>query len=85
MKVVKRLGSFFVDFIDGVTLPLALAAAVVYPVEYVENSKTRRDIRQALKNVLEREHEQVLKKEHVTVETVPGREEERVRECSRSN
>lgn len=68
MKAVKRLGAFFVDFLDGVTLPLATSASVVFPVEYVENCKTRRDVKQALKNVLKREHEQVVKTEHVVIQ-----------------
>lgn len=51
----KRAGRSLVSWIDSLTIPLFVAAAVVFPAEYVQKIKTKREIEKALERVLESE------------------------------
>lgn len=56
--VAKRVGAFLGHVIDSLTGPVTVAAALVFPAEYVNNLKMKHEIQLAVDRVLERERSQ---------------------------
>lgn len=80
---MERIGAFFVRCLDSGFVYFGIAASNVYTAEYVHNCKVRREIKQVLRQVLERERQQVLQGEGAAAEQVLRREgsSEGVGEC----
>lgn len=65
--VAKRVGAFLGHVIDSLTGPMTVAAALVFPAEYVNNLKMKHEIKLAVDRVLEREREQVFESQRDAV------------------